>query len=123
MIALQQKPDLDHTLARFEAWWNRQIVDRPPVNIHVKRRKPADPPAKTHASLRDRWLDVEYHVDCFEAGLAGQVFPADAVPIFYPSVGPEVCGTLLGCELEFGENTSWSKPVVSSCRQVIGRPL
>jgi hypothetical protein len=122
MISIAQKPDLERTLERFEAWWSCRIVDRPPVNINVKS-KPVELPYKQHASLRDRWLDMDYALDCFEARLKGQVFVADTVPVFYANVGPEVCGTLLGCPLEFGEDTTWSKPILSNCRQVLERPL
>jgi hypothetical protein len=30
---LKRNPDFDMTLKRFEAWWHRQTIDRPPVTI------------------------------------------------------------------------------------------
>lgn len=124
MISLYTKPDLDLTLQRFEAWWHGRIVDRPPVCIGAKRKAgPAPAPVRTHQSLRDRWLDMDYQVELFEASIEGRTFVADTVPIFTPNVGPELCGTLLGCPLEFGENTSWSKPIVHNCRELVGRKL
>jgi len=120
-MELQYKPDFPQVLERFEAWWRCEIVDRPPVSISVKRTKPpAELPGKAHASLRDRWLDVEHALDRFEAGLQGRVFFAESLPSFMPNVGPEVCATVFGCELEFGENTSWSIPNCKSVREVLG---
>lgn len=119
-MELQYKPDFPEVLARFEAWWECEIVDRPPVCINVKRdAPPKKPPEKRHDSLRDRWLDVEHALDRFEAGLEGQVFFAESLPRFMPNVGPEVCATVFGCDLEFSERTSWSIPVCRSIREVL----
>ena len=66
-MELQYKPDIDEALGRFEAWWQGEIVDRPPVTIHVRRGKRARLPSKSHATLRDRWFDVDHNLDRFEA--------------------------------------------------------
>ncbi len=42
----------------------------------------------------------------------GQIYLGDKLPVYMPNLGPEILSTLLGAEFEFGENTSWSKPVV-----------
>jgi hypothetical protein len=116
---LEQKPDFEQTLARFEAWWVQEIVDRPPVCIRVAPDRPPTPPQKTHAALRDRWMDVEFALDCFEAELAGATFVGDAFPAFFPNLGPEICSTVFGCDLDFSETTSWSKPIVRRCRDIL----
>jgi len=118
-MQLECKPDLDRSLERFEAWWDGQIIDRPPVTIYTPSGRDVKTPDKTHATLRDRWLDVEYNVAAFEASIAGELFLGDTFPMFFPNVGPEVCATLFGCELEFGETTSWSQPVAASCREIL----
>lgn len=118
---LQTKPDLEQALARFEAWWECEVIDRPPVTIHTRRDHPpaTTVPAKEHASLRERWMDHEYKLDCLEAALDGAVFLAETFPSFNPNVGPEVCATVFGCELEFSEGTSWSIPSAGSCREIL----
>ncbi len=103
--------------ARFEAWWIGELVDRPPVTLHVKPVRPPQLPAKRHATLRERWLDAEFAVESFLAGIEHAEFYGDAFPIFFPNVGPEITATLWGCELEFGEHTSWSHPIVSEAEQ------
>ena len=120
-MELAHQRDFDEVLKRFEAWWECQVIDRPPVSIAVRREKPpAETPQKAHGSLRERWLDTEYALDCFEAGLDGAVFLAETVPSFMPNVGPELYATLFGCELEFSPGTSWSIPIVKSCREMLG---
>ena len=67
MIELKYKPDFPKVMERFEAWWQCEIIDRPLASIPVKPSRPPKLPAKTHATPRDRWLDVEYFLECFEA--------------------------------------------------------
>jgi hypothetical protein len=35
---LHCKPDFEQVMSRFEAWWQCEIIDRPPVTIDVYRR-------------------------------------------------------------------------------------
>ena len=119
------KPDFAQTAERFEAWWHREMIDRPPVTLDVKPSRPADEPEADHASLEERWLDVEYQVDRIIAHLERRDFVGDALPILMPNVGPEITSTLLGAELEFGETTSWSQPIVhepDDWREIANRP-
>jgi len=113
------KPDLPKVLERFEAWWRCEIIDRPPVSISVRSDRKAAGPRKQHSSLRERWMDVEYAIQRVEAGMESSVFFAETFPRYEPSLGPEICATVFGCELEFGESTSWSIPRAKSCREIL----
>ncbi|MCS7310468.1 MAG: hypothetical protein RMK92_06460 [Armatimonadota bacterium] len=106
------KPDFGRTVERFEAWWHGEILDRPPVTLHVLPSRPYRGPVKQHARLRERWMDVEYVVDAAIAWMECCDYVGDAFPLFWPNLGPEITATLFGCELEFSKTTSWSKPVV-----------
>lgn len=123
--SLELKPDLARTIDRLEAWWLGEIVDRPPVSIGIPPTAPVDLPRKQHASLREQWLDVEYHVERGLAGLKSRTFVGDDIPAWMPNVGPELTSTLWNCELEFGKNTSWSIPFIESpdqFRQIAEQP-
>jgi hypothetical protein len=111
-MELLYKPDFESTARRFAAWWQNEIFDRPPVMLWVKSSRPWNGPHKQHASLRERWLDVEYVVACAAARMEQSIWMGDALPIFMPNIGPEITATLFGCELDFSEHSSWSKPVV-----------
>jgi len=102
----------EKTPQRFEAWWHGEIIDRPPVSLAVKPARPFRGPESRHATLRERWLDAEFQVDSAIAWIERLDFAGDSFPIFCPNVGPEITATLFGCELEFGEHTSWSHPVI-----------
>lgn len=109
---LRGKPDFDKTVARFEAWWHGEIVDRPPVSLWVEPTRPYRGPKSTHHTLRERWLDVEFALESRIAELERMDYLGDVFPFLYPNLGPEITSTLFGCELEFSETTSWSKPIV-----------
>lgn len=99
--------DLSQSERRFEAWWDGGLLDRPPVRLRLKKQREAvRPPAP--ASLRERWMDPACAVANGLAGLAETDWLGDSAPIYMPNLGPDITGTLFGCELEFGEDTSWS---------------
>ena len=93
-------------LQRFDAWWQGEILDRPPVTLSVKPTRPYRGPVSRHATLRERWLDAEFNVESAIAGMERIDFAGDSFPVFCPNIGPEITATLFGCELEFGEHTS-----------------
>lgn len=109
------KPDFEEVLNRYEAWWERDIVDRPLVSmtfpVEEQARKPV--PCKEHVTIAERWLDTGHLVAQAEANLANTVHFADSLPIAWPNLGPEIFSAFYGCELEYGESTVWSKPILA----------
>lgn len=112
LMPLEQVPDWDQRLKRTDAFWDRQIIDRPVVSITIPRRDLVVPwPArKIHASLRERWMDAEYAAGWAYATVMNTEYLGDALPIACPNLGPEVFSSFFGAELEFSETTSWSIP-------------
>jgi hypothetical protein len=111
-VGLYELPSFGMTLRRFDAWWNQEVIDRPVITAWVSGTRPARRIDRSHASLRDRWLDVEFNVINALAGIEASDYALDTLPVYMPNVGPELTGTIFGCELEFGEHTSWSKPII-----------
>lgn len=108
------KPDYDAVLNRFEAWWHADIVDRALFGLRLQQapEKRQAVPVKTFASHRERWLDTGYLVERTAAAMGNQLYLADSLPIVIPNLGPEVFSACYGCELEYGENTTWSHPIL-----------
>jgi hypothetical protein len=109
------KPDFERVLDRFEAWWDGQILDRPLASITFSRPKVDCVPVprkKPWKDLRERWLDTEHVVASAEANLRNRVYFADALPVAWPNLGPEVFSAFYGCKMIYGERTSWSSPVL-----------
>jgi len=118
-VELERKPDLEEAARRFEAWWHGEILDRPPVTINVRPERQPKFRERRYASQRERWLDIEGGLDAFEAWTRTGIFLAETFPHFEPALGPEVVATVFGCDLEFSPHSSWSRPIVPSCREIL----
>lgn len=98
--------------ARYEAWWQGKRFDRPPVSLWVTTPRSLRAPRPTHATLRDRWMDVDFQVESALASLETSPCLGDTVPSYFPNVGPDLTSTLFGAELVFGEHTSWCQHTI-----------
>jgi hypothetical protein len=111
----EYKPDYEEVLERYEAWWNCAIVDRPLVDMKYMlpkdERKPV--PQKQYENVRDRWMDAEHIASAAAVRLGNAVHFADSLPVLWPNLGPEIFSAFYGCELEYGERTAWSTPILS----------
>lgn len=119
MMELTSKPGYEKTMQRYEAWWNCQIIDRPVINMTVPSGKQVNWPKKEHATIRDRWFDLDYRIAQQHAAVDSRKWIADSIPSFHGNLGPEILATLYGAELEFTNDSSWSKPILHSSRDVL----
>ena len=120
-MAIENLSDLDERVARQDAFWHCAVIDRPVVSITVPKARLERPyPSKDHATIRERWLDVGYQVERALAYVMNTDYLGDAIPHAIPNLGPEVFSAFFGCELQFGEHTSWSVPSLGSWDDVKG---
>ncbi len=118
MFAL--KPDYDQVKTRIDAFWERQVIDRPVVQFILS--KPVSeqlplPPAP-RAAPAGGWLDAGYQAELALATLSNALYPGDTLPIAWPNLGPDVFAAFYGCPLEFGDyGTSWTAPVLKDWSQ------
>lgn len=114
MSTTDHRFNLPATAARFEAWWHGGLADHPPVSLWVESpRSPLAPPSH-HATLRERWLDVEFQVESAFAQLEFNPALGDTVPAWMPNAGPDLTSTLFGAELVFAEHTSWCQRSIAT---------
>lgn len=111
-MEFELKPDYEKTQERFDAFFEREIVDRPPVTIPLWKEG-AVLPEKEYASQRDRWLDIDFRVEYDVKRMEGTEWFADAIPVAWPNMGPEIFSAWMGCGYEFGETTTWSTPAIT----------
>ncbi|MCL1788008.1 MAG: hypothetical protein FWG38_08475, partial [Defluviitaleaceae bacterium] len=104
------KPDYEKAQARMDAFWHHEDTDRPLITMSFPKAgaKPFGP-TKSHASLEDYWLDVEYRAEEAAHNMENTVFYAEAMPVFMPNLGPEILSAWAGCPYRFGEHTTWSE--------------
>lgn len=114
-MELIYKPDYEKTHSRYEAFWERAIIDRPPVSLSLPKAAAVRParPKPEYASNRERWLDIDYRVEEMDAHMASTDYLYDSLPIAFPNMGPEIFSAWCGCGYEFGETTTWSIPVIN----------
>lgn len=111
-LELEYKTDADRARERMEAWWVGEILDRPAIQVTAPKGPVLPWPESRHASLRERWMDVEYQVACGAAAAANIYWAGESLPVVWPNLGPEILTAAFGAELEFGEDTSWSVPIL-----------
>ncbi len=113
-LELERMPHCAKAMARIDAWLNQSIIDRPPVRFgyHNEAYNAANTDQTRWNSLRERWFDAEYQVDLFLKSINHRTFKAETFPFYWPNLGPEIYPAFFGIDLEFGEVTSWAKPVI-----------
>lgn len=119
-MELETKPDYAEAMARIEAWYQQQVIDRPPVRFsrHNALYDAADAASQArYPSLRDWWFDVEAQIERFHRGMEGKHYHGETFPVFWPNLGPNVLAACYGSELAFGEVTSWAEPILHDYAQ------
>ena len=115
------KPDYEKVKARYDAFWHREIIDRPPVSITLPG-KPLPPLAhRSYASQEERWLDIAYRAEAIDRGMRSTRWLYDALPVAWPNLGPEIFSAWCGCGYAYGEDTTWSKPVIDDWEEDAGK--
>ncbi|MHB0998362.1 MAG: trimethylamine corrinoid protein 2 [Armatimonadota bacterium] len=111
-MPIEHIPDWETRLARQDAFWNGEIIDRVTVSVTVPKKEQLHPwpKQKSYSDSTGRWMDTEYIVECAIASSMNTDYLGDALPHFWPNLGPEVFSAFFGCELGFGDYTSWSIP-------------
>jgi hypothetical protein len=115
-VEIEGMADFDMSMKRVYAWFENEIIDRPPVrfvahNAFLEATK-EDISQLPPAEKKAWWFDVETQIDLFINSIEGRRFHGETFPVFFPNLGPDVYAAFYGAELEFGEVTSWSIPLV-----------
>ncbi len=114
LMPIEHIEDWEQRIARQDAFWRREIIDRPVVIASMGKAQPDPrypaPPQKTWATIRGRWFDAEYIAQSAAAGAMNTEYLGDALPSSWPNLGPEIFSAFFGAEIEFGDSTSWSVP-------------
>ncbi len=101
--------DIDAIVRRYEMTFALENHDRPLMHLTYPsgRKAPRPPPPPT---VRERWFNFEWRIECFEAWLDEIEFLGEGFPGFFCNLGPDVLAGFTGSELDFSqENTSWAK--------------
>ncbi len=118
---LALKPDFHESAARWEAFWEGEMLDRPPTVITCPNPDAESAPRPTYwTMLHDPIDELVAQTDAY---LAARYWGGDAMPQFSPGFGPDIFAAFLGAELEFSREqehrTSWAVPFVERWEDVL----
>ncbi len=106
----------DRAMQRVYAWFENEIIDRAPIRFQAHNAFLASETESVARMSREEkqawWFDAELQLDIFLRSIEGRRFHGETFPVFFPNLGPDVYAAFYGCDLEFGEITSWSIPIV-----------
>ena len=106
------KPDYEQAQARINAFWQHDEVDRPMVCMGYARPGAVPFASKKFATPKDYWLDIEYRALEMAHNMSNTVFFAEAMPVAWPNLGPEIISAWAGCPYHYGEHTTWTDPCI-----------
>jgi len=104
------KPDYEQAQKRANIFWSHAETDRPLTFIRFSKPKSTPFAQKDFATHKERWLDVEYRAQQAANWIENTVYYADAMPILFPDLGPEIISAWAGCPYHYGADTTWTEP-------------
>lgn len=116
-MELEFKPDFERAAACWNAFWARELIDRPPVVATVPRNPGANP--GVNRLFTERYHLALYHPDEYiEIALEylrQTLFLAEAIPYIQPDLGPDQYAAFFGASFKFAESsreTNWVDPII-----------
>jgi len=100
--------DMNRIAARYDEVFRREN-DWPVFNISYGLGKTITMPP-TPASLKDRWFNFEWRMDCAERNMENVGFLAEGFPTVWCNLGPDILVAFTGSELVIeSDSTNWAK--------------
>jgi hypothetical protein len=110
---VRYKDNWEETQRRFDDWWSHKLTGRAIVMVTAPRDKPAEdiPAPPDPPDLLARWTDAQYRAIHARRGAACTFHGGEAVPQFWPNLGPGIAATYVGSTPTFHEGTVWFGPL------------
>lgn len=115
------KDNWTQTQQKYLEFWARENHDRPLISVTAPKDGYVKKVIKAPDKLADRWTCTEYVIKRSRENFEATFFGGESYPMVYPNLGPDIFGAILGCDLEFGEDTSWANHFVTDWDEVVGK--
>jgi len=106
------KFDRDTLACSYDKFWNKKNHNRPLMSMYAPSGTYIHKDIKKPADISERWVDSSYILEKARLNIENTCYEGDAFPTIYPNLGPDILGAVCGCNLLFGEDTSWAEHFV-----------
>lgn len=103
--------DYGRIMKKYEEYWARENTGRPLIHLTAPKSGEIKVEGFSHATLKERWCDVEYVLKRALARVENTYYGCEAYPMEYPDLGPDQFAAMYGIPVQFGENTSWAEHI------------
>lgn len=110
---MEYKPDIQTVIKRLRAFWQKDLLDRPPLRIRYPIPGQSDEEWVLACETPETYF--AYHENVFRHRLD---LWDDAVPSATVDLGPGFMGGVMGCDVRFEYGTSWSEHCLKDWSQV-----
>lgn len=117
-IKLKYKPDFEEAYKYWEAFWQKQIIDRPCIVVTAPKDGCAQAPKPPYMAGSDG--QYENAIKMFDEWAATTFFGAEAIPFFDITFGPDQFSAFLGAKIDYSSRefgTSWAIPFVEDWKE------
>ena len=101
---MEYKPDIQNVIRRYKAFWEKSIYDRAPIRIRYP--VPGQSDQEWTEACQSPETYFAYHENVFRHRLE---LMDDALPSATVDLGPGFMGGVMGCNVIFGNGTTWSE--------------
>lgn len=102
--------DFSKTADMYRACWSLENHDAPLVIVGA-RKDGAKFKERPEISLEERWTNTDLIIERARESMENTYYGGASYPILWPNLGPDIFGAIMGCDIEFGENTVWAHPI------------
>lgn len=110
--------NFEYLLKRYNEYWNRENRDRAILALYCPDETARCAPKPVPETFEEKWLNFDYVLSANEQMIQSTRFIGEAFPCFNPNLGPDILGGIMGCEIGFGDITSWAIHKSQSCEQL-----
>lgn len=119
-MSFEYKTDTEEAQRRMEAWWNREVIDRPVVAVAAPRKPGAAAPdldtsGWTQERYRRYFTDPREVIPRLKANLRSTYFLGESFPVMFPVSGGMVAilAYYLGSPVRYvSAHTTWHVPII-----------
>ncbi len=111
---MRYKENFEMSMKRFEAFWNREILDRCCFSVQVNGARREKPPEDMQGKI-SYWTDPEWVIRRRRKVMENTYYGGDSLPIISMNLGPCAHAAFFeGAKYTYGDTTIWFTPSLNS---------